>query len=114
MRNSTLSQGSLSRKRHSTMSRRTQRRQFLKETAAAGLGFWIAGGVALTESRAANERVQIACIGVGGKGSSDSSDAAQYGDIVAICDVDDDFLASKAKQKGFEKAKHYFDYRKML
>src|SRR5205807_2367521 len=30
------------------------------------------------------------------------------------CDVDDVFLANKAKQKGFDKAKHYFDYRKLL
>ena len=94
------------------MTRRTHRRQFLKETAAAGLGFWVAGGVALTESRAANETVNIACIGVGGKGDSDSSDAGKYGNIVAICDVDETFLAKKAKQ--FPKAKTYHDYRKML
>jgi predicted dehydrogenase len=94
------------------MARRTHRRQFLKETAAAGIGFWVAGGVALNESRAANEEVSIACIGVGGKGDSDSSDAGKYGKIVAICDVDDDFLAKKAKE--FPKAKTYFDYRKMF
>jgi predicted dehydrogenase len=94
------------------MTRRTHRRQFLKETAAAGLGFWVAGGVALTESRAANEQVNIACIGVGGKGDSDSSDAGKYGTIVAICDVDETFLAKKAKQ--FPKTKTYHDYRKML
>ena len=94
------------------MTRRTHRRQFLKETAAAGLGFWVAGGVALTESRAANEQVNIACIGVGGKGDSDSSHAGEVGNIVAICDVDENNLANKAKQ--FPKAKTYHDYRKML
>jgi predicted dehydrogenase len=94
------------------MARRTTRRQFLKESAAAGIGFWVAGGVLLNESRAANEEVRIACIGVGGKGDSDSSDASKYGKIVAICDVDDDTLARKSKQ--FGDAKVYTDYRKLL
>jgi predicted dehydrogenase len=96
------------------MSRRTNRRQFLKETAAAGLGFWVAGGIALRESRAANETVNIACVGIGGKGHSDSSDAAQFGNIVAICDVDDTFIAERKKDKRFDKAKVYHDYRKMF
>src|SRR5262249_20801489 len=81
-------------------------------TAAAGIGFWIAGGVALTESKAANEQVNIACIGVGGKGSSDTDHAGQYGNIVALCDVDETFLGDKAQK--FPKAKTYHDYRKMF
>jgi len=37
----------------------------------------------------ANDRINIACIGVGGKGDSDSRDAAAHGaNIIAICDVD--------------------------
>jgi predicted dehydrogenase len=59
-----------------------------------------------------NERVRIACIGVGGKGDSDSNDAGKYGEIVALCDVDEQTLERKAAK--FPKAKKYFDYRKML
>ena len=94
------------------MSSRTHRRQFLKQSAAAGLGFWVAGGLALRESHAANEKVNIACIGVGGKGDSDSSQAGEVGNIVAICDVDERNLNKKGQK--FKDAKKYFDYRKMF
>ena len=65
----------------------------------------------------ANDRINIACIGVGGKGDSDSSDASSCGgNIVAICDVDDKTRDSKAKQfaEKFPQLKQYSDYRKML
>jgi len=88
------------------------RRQFLSRTSAAvgtvTLAFPFVGRVL-----GANERINIACIGVGGKGDSDSSDAARCGgNIVAICDVDRNTLAKKAKQ--FPQAKQYTDYRKLL
>ncbi len=61
----------------------------------------------------ANERINVASIGVGGKGDEDSNDAAACGgNLVAICDVDKDTLAKKAKQ--FPQAKPYTDYRKLL
>jgi predicted dehydrogenase len=94
------------------MGRRTNRRQFIKETAAAGIGFWVAGGVALRESRAANEKLNIACIGVGGKGGGDSSQAGRYGNIVAICDVDARTLDKKAAE--FKNAAKFADFREML
>ena len=61
------------------MSRRTSRRDFVKTTAALGVGYWALGGVAPRESRAANEKIRFACIGVGGKGASDSADAGRHG-----------------------------------
>jgi predicted dehydrogenase len=95
------------------MKRRTNRRDFLKQTTAAGVGFWVAGGVALADKKpAANDRVNIACIGVGGKGSSDTSQAGALGNIVALCDIDDNFLNSKAQS--FPNAKKYNDFRKMF
>ena len=61
----------------------------------------------------ANDRINVACIGVGGKGDSDSSDAGNCGgNIVALCDVDENTLDRKARQ--FPKAKKYRDYRKLL
>ncbi|MCL4176123.1 MAG: Gfo/Idh/MocA family oxidoreductase [Verrucomicrobia bacterium] len=88
------------------------RRQFLNRTTAvagaAAFAFPYIGRVL-----GANERLNIACIGVGGKGDSDSSDAASCGGtIVAICDVDKTTLAKKGQQ--FPKAKQYQDYRKLL
>ena len=90
------------------------RREFLQTTAAAGFGFWGAGGVQAKASNSPNERIAMASIGVGGKGGSDSQDAAREGDMVAICDVDDNTLNGALRKKGFEKAKKYNDFRKML
>src|SRR5512137_615303 len=88
------------------------RRQFLSRTmlaaGAATLSFPYVGRVL-----GANDRINVACIGVGGKGDSDSSDAASCGGtIVALCDVDKRTLDKKAQQ--FPNAKKYNDYRKLL
>ncbi len=94
------------------MAQRSNRRQFLQTTAATGIGFWVAGGIQAKESHSPNGRIAMASIGVGGKGGSDSSDAANFGDMVAICDVDTATLSGAAKR--WPKAKKYVDYRKML
>ncbi len=85
------------------------RRQFLRRTAlaagAATLTFPYVGRVL-----GANDRINVACIGVGGKGDSDSSDAAKCGgNIVALCDVDSNTLGKKAKQfaEKFPQLKQY-------
>ena len=36
---------------------------------------------------AANDRLQIAAIGVGGKGGSDLQQIARHGELVAACDI---------------------------
>src|SRR5262249_8043744 len=41
------------------------RRNFLKSTAAIGVGAWIAGPNLALAERSANEEINIACIGVG-------------------------------------------------
>jgi predicted dehydrogenase len=94
------------------MRRPTHRRDFLKQATAAGFGFWAAGGLALRESRAANEKVNIAIIGAGGQGGSNLGSLANLGNIVALCDVDEGRAASGFKR--FPEAKKYHDFRKML
>src|SRR6516225_4437076 len=94
------------------MTRRRQRRDFLKQSAAAAAGFWVFGGLTPKESNAANDKLGFACIGVGGKGSSDCDQAGQFGDMIAICDIDDKHLEGKANK--FTQAKKYHDFRKML
>ena len=94
------------------MSHNANRRRFLKTTAALGVGYWVAGGVAPRISRAANETINFASVGVNGKGRSDSQDAGRHGNMVAICDIDDNNLGIAAAQWG--NAKKYNDYRKML
>ena len=94
------------------MSQRKTRRNFMKTTAAAGVGFWVAGGVAPRESLSANEEIRFGSIGVGGKGRSDSADAGKHGKMVAICDIDENNLGRAGQRWG--DAKKYHDYRKML
>ena len=97
-------------------SRAFTRRQFLRRTtvaaSAAAFSFPFVGRVL-----GANDRINVACIGVGGKGDSDSTAAAGCGgNIIAICDVDQTSLDKKAKQSGdqFKNARQFQDYRKML
>src|SRR5262245_25042488 len=88
------------------------RRVFLKSTAAIGVGAWILGPDLLAAERSANEAINIACIGVGGKGSSDTDHAGNHGNLVALCDIDDNRLGAKATK--FPKARKFNDFRRML
>jgi len=88
------------------------RRQFVQNTAMAGAGFWFSTQSERALGKSPNERVAVASIGVGGKGSSDTDGAAKYGQIVALCDVDDQRLQQKAKQ--YPNAKLFHDYRELL
>ncbi|HUY34100.1 MAG TPA: Gfo/Idh/MocA family oxidoreductase [Pirellulales bacterium] len=94
------------------MFHQASRRRFLQTSAAAGVGFWVAGGLQAKESNSPNEKIRFASIGVEGKGASDSEDAGRHGDMVAICDIDDKKLDAASKR--FEGAKKYNDFRKML
>ena len=54
------------------------RRGFIKTTAALGVGYWVAGRATAEEgapaakpAEAPSEKLNFACIGVGGKGDSD-------------------------------------------
>ena len=94
------------------MSLTTNRRNFLQASAAAGIGYWVAGGVAAQESTSPNEQIQLGCIGVNGKGASDIKNVSEFGAIYALCDVDSKFLEGASKRY---KTEHNFsDFREML
>ena len=57
----------------------------------------------------ANERLGFAGIGVGGKGGSDINHAGELGDIIAICDIDNDRLNKKGEK--FPSAAKFHDFR---
>ncbi len=94
------------------MSHRSDRRQFLKSSAAVGMGFWVAGGVQAQESKSPNEKIQVASFGVGGKGDSDSKNSHRLGKVYAVCDVDRQRLDGAAS--GFGVDYKYTDYRELL
>lgn len=96
------------------MTRKTTRRTFIRQSAAvtAGVGYW-ASSSPLAKAQSALEAPAAACIGVGGKGSSDTSHIGDHGvAIVGLCDVDGDTLTKKGRE--FPDAKQFQDFREML
>jgi predicted dehydrogenase len=91
----------------------SSRREFLKQTAAAGAGLWVTGGAAWARKKtvSANEKLNIGVIGVGGRGRDDLQGVASE-NIVALCDIDDKILDRAIQQ--FPKAARYNDFRKLL
>ena len=96
------------------MSQQKTRRDFLKTSAAIGAAVWVGNSAAAQDSNSPMEKVAYASIGVGGKGSSDSADAAAHGQMVAICDIDKRTLEKTGSRPGFEKATQFEDFRQML
>ena len=95
------------------MTRHTTRRHFLSRSAALGSAFWLGSQVRLNANTSALQSLSAACVGVGGKGNSDSSHLAEQGvSIVGICDVDSDRLQKKGRE--FPVARSYTDFREML
>ena len=93
----------------------SSRRNFIKNTAVAGAGFFIVPRHVLGRGYVApSDKLNIAAIGAGGKGESDITGfaASPKANIVALCDVDDR-QAVKSRER-FPKAKYYKDYREML
>ncbi|MCL2116887.1 MAG: Gfo/Idh/MocA family oxidoreductase [Planctomycetaceae bacterium] len=96
------------------MVNKTSRRDFIKTSAAVtGLGFWVAAGNSLKAQDSPNEKLGIAAVGVGGKGSSDIDNAAKWGTVVGLCDVDRGRLRSK-RRGAFQQAEIFTDFREML
>jgi len=93
------------------MAERLTRREMLRKTALGGLGFWVARSSVLAEGNSANERLNIGIIGVAGRGRA-NTDQVIGENIVALCDIDDNYLRITARR--FPKAKTYNDWRKML
>lgn len=93
----------------------TSRRSFLAASSTVAAGYFVAPLTRAEDAKpatSANEEIRFACIGIGGKGQSDSADAARGGKVVAVADVDSNQL--KRASKSFADAKAYSDFRKML
>ena len=103
-----------------TQSTHTSRRNFLKTSATAAVAGAAVPYFTSTEkafaNESANDRPRIGCIGVGSMGMGDAHGHSQFGDILAVCDVDS-MHAERAKNHekiGKGKADAYKDYRKVL
>ena len=98
-------------------SKKTSRREFIKYGSLAASSFFIVprhvlGGEGYLSP---SDKINIAGIGVGGKGTSDLWYASNEGkeNVVALCDVDMGEYTSKSRER-FPKAKFYQDFREML
>lgn len=88
------------------------RRHFIQQT-GLGAGGLLFGAPAIVRGQNLNSRLNIACIGVGGKGDSDTKAVAKCGgNIVALCDVDGTTLDKQGLN--FPTAEKFKDFRKML
>jgi len=93
------------------MARRTKRRAFLKQSAAAGAGLVILRSGVLKGGQPPSDKLNIAIVGCGGRGGSNTN-GVKSENIVALCDVNEKNLARATKR--FPKAKTYIDWRKCL
>ncbi|HSG72130.1 MAG TPA: twin-arginine translocation signal domain-containing protein, partial [Planctomycetaceae bacterium] len=98
----------------------SSRREFLKSTSALAAAGTVVPYFSWTQTtfanQAANDRPRIGCIGVGSMGTGDAKGHANFGDILAVCDVDSRHAdrAKNDQQIGKGKADAYGDYRRVL
>ncbi|MDQ1255685.1 MAG: hypothetical protein QG656_278, partial [Candidatus Hydrogenedentes bacterium] len=92
------------------------RRWFIMSTAALAAGCATGGGkpkpVVVSKKISANEKLNIASVGCGGKGGSDIEALSQHNNVVALCDVDWERAAESFNR--WPNAKRYKDFREML
>src|SRR5947207_5055887 len=93
------------------MNHSLNRRQFIKHTATAATGAWLSGLRTHARRLSPNEKLNIGMIGVANRASEDLKEVSDE-NIVALCDIDDRFLAA-AKEK-HPRADTYSDFRRLL
>lgn len=93
------------------MQRKLTRRTFLRNAAWAGSSLVILSNSRLVRGTSANSKLNIAGIGIGGRGAADIEGVASE-NLVALCDVDEAHAARTFEQH--PGAKRYKDFRKML
>jgi predicted dehydrogenase len=86
-----------------------QRRHFLKSVAFTGAAGLILPRTRLFGAASPGNKLNVALIGTWGRGEA-HFDALRSENVVALCDVDENHLASGAQQ--FPNAKQYVDWRK--
>ncbi len=89
------------------------RRRILQLGAAAPLGYFFTGPASsIVQAYGAGDRLRVASVGCGGKGSGDIEQTAAHMQVVALCDIDEERLGNRAKT--WPQARKYFDYRKLF
>ena len=87
------------------------RRELLRNAALIGAGICVSGNTATALSTSPNEKLNIACVGLGNQGKANLG-LVKSQNIVALCDVDDARTAMFGPK--FPKARRFADFRVML
>ena len=103
------------------ISRRTFFARCTTIAAATGLPLWfvqreLAAAETPLKTIGVNDRPGIALIGCGGMGRGDAQNASRFGDILAVCDVDQNNVDAAAKQftKNGKSPTKFTDFRKVM
>lgn len=94
------------------MAGQVTRRTFLKDTALGGMGLVLLKDGRSARAYPANEKVNLAIVGVSGRGGWFSDTMPKLANVVAMCDVNDRRAAPY--YKAVPQAKTFHDFRKML
>lgn len=96
------------------MRKKITRREAMKTSLLFGAGVLVVTNGILAKGNSPNEKLSVACIGVGGQGQFQLDELAKLKDVqfVALCDVDDT-RAGDAYTR-FPKARKFYDYREMF
>lgn len=90
---------------------RLSRRAFVATTAVAGAGYFAGHGLRSVRAESANDKLNLAVIGPGGRGAANLKGVADQ-NIIALVDVDER-RAGKAFEQ-FPQAQKFTDFRKMF
>lgn len=102
------------------------RRRFLQRcatiAAVSGLPLWfvereLTAAEKPSKTFGPNDRPGVALIGCGGMGGADAGNASNFGDLLAVCDVDDTHAAKMAQRftvEGKPAPAQYADFRRVL
>jgi predicted dehydrogenase len=95
------------------MTWKPSRRRWLHTAALAGVGAYAwQRPDKVVAARSPHEKLNVAVVGVGGRGAANRNAVARTENIVALCDVDSHRLAQAAEQH--PQARQYADFRRML
>jgi len=94
------------------MARQTTRRNFLRSAACGGAGLVMLADSRSVRGAPANEKVNLAHVGVGGRGTQLLLDFSRLGNSVAFCDVNDQRAAGTYQR--FPDVPRFHDFREML
>lgn len=87
------------------------RRDFLKASSLAAVGYWVGSSLPAQESKSPNEKLNLGIIGTNHRARANIA-GVRSENVVAYCDIDDRYLAEARTM--FPGADAYHDFRKLL